>query len=124
VRDFTRLGTLIDESVEEGIVDFRSLAYSLADEEAAKQRAIAEATRRAEMRARAALGDSRKLGALRYVSVDVQQPIGIARFEAMPVMMVAEMGVAKARAPEPPPMLPSPEKIRITATVHCVFQMQ
>ena len=125
VRDFSRIGTLIDDSVEEGIVDFRSLTYSLADEEAAKQRAIAEATRRAEARARAALGDSRKLGALRYASVDVQQPIGIARFEAMPEMMVTEIGVARAKAPEPPPMaLPSPEKIRITATVHCVFQMQ
>lgn len=123
VRDFTRIGTLIDESVEEGIVDFRSLTYSLADEEAAKQRAIAEATRRAEARARAALGDSRKLGTLRYVSVDVQQPIGIARFEAMPeVFMRADAKEMAAPAQPPPPV--SPEKIRITATVHCVFQMQ
>jgi len=123
VRDFSRIGTLIDESVEEGIVDFRSLTYSLADEEAAKQRAIQEATRRAEARARAALGDSRKLGVLRYVSVDVQQPIGIARFEAMQTLEVtAEARTMAAPAPPPPPV--SPEKIRITATVHCVFQMQ
>jgi len=127
VRDFTRIGTLIDESVEEGIVDFRSLTYSLADEEAAKQRAIAEATQRAEGRARAALGDSRKLGALRYVSVDVQQPIGIVRLEAgvMQTIEVAAVAESRAAAPRAAPMPPpTPEKIRITATVHCVFQMQ
>jgi uncharacterized protein YggE len=128
VRDFSRIGTLIDDSVEEGLVDFRSLTYSLADEEAAKQHAIAEATRRAEARARAALGDSRKLGTLRYVSVDVQQPIGIVRMEGLIApeqVMALEMGAARAKAPEVPPMPPpAPEKIRITATVHCVFQMQ
>ena len=42
VRDFTRIGTLIDESVEEGIVDFRSLTYSLADEEAWRRRFAAK----------------------------------------------------------------------------------
>ncbi len=127
VRDFTRIGTLIDESVEEGIVDFRTLTYSLADEEAAKQRAIAEATRRAEARARAALGDTRKLGTLRYVSVDVQQPIGLIRLEAGAVMETVEVAAtteAKAKRQLASMPIPTPERIRITATVHCVFQMQ
>jgi len=40
LRDFSRLGALIDEAVESGIAEFRSLTYSLADEEAAKVRAV------------------------------------------------------------------------------------
>jgi hypothetical protein len=124
VRDFSRVGALIDESVEEGIVDFRSLTFSIEDEEAAKQRAIAEATRRAEARARAALSDSgRKLGALRYMSVDVQQPVGIVQLEAGTIGALAEArATAMTAAPPPPPV--APEKIRITATVSCVFQLQ
>lgn len=128
VRDFSRIGTLLDESVEEGIVEFRSLTYSLADEEAAKQRAIAEASKRAEARARAALGDNgRKLGALRYLSIDVRQPVGIVRLEAGTIGALAEStATTESRvmrnymALMPPP---SPEKIRVTATVQCVFQL-
>jgi uncharacterized protein YggE len=33
--------------MDDGITDFRSLAYSLSDEEAAKKQAVAEAMRRA-----------------------------------------------------------------------------
>ena len=47
VRDFSKLGSIMDDSVQDGIVDFRSLTYSLADEEAAKQKAAAEAMKRA-----------------------------------------------------------------------------
>lgn len=129
VRDFSRIGALIDDSVQEGIVDFRSLTYSLADEEAAKEHAVAEAMRHAVGRANAALEQKgQKLGALRYASLDVKQLVGVARLETMPVAAVAEtvtvFGRAK-RAP-PPPSLPTarPEKITVTATVQCVFQIQ
>src|SRR5215467_12472003 len=37
VRDFSKLGPLLEDSVEDGITDFRSLTYSLGDEEAARQ---------------------------------------------------------------------------------------
>jgi uncharacterized protein YggE len=47
IRDFSKLGSIMDESVQDGIVDFRSLTYSLSDEEAAKQRAVGEAMKRA-----------------------------------------------------------------------------
>ncbi len=80
MRDFSRIGPLIDDSVQEGIVDFRSLTYSLADEEAAKEHAVAEVMRRAVGRASAALEQKgQKLGALRYASLDVKQVVGIAR---------------------------------------------
>jgi uncharacterized protein YggE len=43
VKDFSKLGPLLEDSVEDGITDFRSLSYSLADEEAAIRKAAAEA---------------------------------------------------------------------------------
>jgi uncharacterized protein YggE len=38
VHDFSKLGPILEGSVEDGITDFRSLPYSLSDEEAAKQK--------------------------------------------------------------------------------------
>jgi uncharacterized protein YggE len=55
VRDFSKLGSLLEDSVEDGITDFRSLTYSLADEEVAKQKAAADAMHSAMGRATAVL---------------------------------------------------------------------
>lgn len=132
VRDFTKIGQLIDESVQDGITDFRSLTYSLADEEAAKQKAVAEAMRRAVGRATAALEQKgQKVGALRYATLDVKQLVAVAQIESSGRSMYqfAELssGVSssprKDAAPVPPP-LPQPEKITISATVQCAFQIQ
>ena len=86
IRDFSRIGPILDGSVEEGVADFRSLAYSLADEEAAKKEAVAVAMRRAIGRAAIALEQKgQKLGALRYMSLDVKQLYGVAQLEARDV---------------------------------------
>jgi hypothetical protein len=130
LHEFQRIGTLIDDSVQEGITEFRSLAYSLADEEAAKQSAIAQAMRCAENRARAALGQGgRKLGPLRYASVDVKQPTGVVRVEGLQIQalpLLARGAVAAESAATSLPAVPAatPEKIKVTATVQCVFQLQ
>src|ERR1039457_4051083 len=42
-RDVAHIGPILDGSLEDGIADFRSLTYSLSDEEAAKKQAVAEA---------------------------------------------------------------------------------
>ena len=55
VKDFSKLGPLLEDSVEDGITDFRSLTYSLADEEGARQQAAAAAMRSAMGRATAML---------------------------------------------------------------------
>jgi hypothetical protein len=47
VHDFSQIGPLLDGAVQEGIVEFRSLTYSLQDEEAAKEKAVAAAMRSA-----------------------------------------------------------------------------
>jgi len=132
VRDFTKIGSLIDGSVQDDITDFRSLTYSLTDEEAAKQKAVAEAMKRAVGRASAALEQKgQKVGALRYATLDVKQLVSVAQFASYgrSVYQVAELssGVSssahKNAAPLPPP-LPQPEKITISATVQCAFQIQ
>jgi hypothetical protein len=136
VRDFSKIGPIMDESVQDGIVDFRSLTYSLADEEAAKQRAVAEGMRRAIGRANIALEQKgQKLGALRYMNLDVRALTGIATLQpwdtlggvAETVELSAGGGLFshKRVAPPPPPPLPTarPEKIAVTATVQCAFQI-
>ena len=47
IRDFAKIGPILDASVEAGVTDLRSLAYSLADEEGAKKKAVAEAMQHA-----------------------------------------------------------------------------
>jgi uncharacterized protein len=137
VRDFTKLRAILEGSVEDGISDFRSLTYSLADEEAAKQRAVAEAMRRAVGRANAALEQKgEKVGGLRFANLDVKQLAGVSRMDVYQMAQysagLAETvevtggggGYAKKMPPPPPPPLPQPEKISVSATVQCAFQIQ
>jgi len=132
IRDFSHIGAILDGSVEDGVADFRSLTYSLADEEAAKKQAVAVAMRRAIGRASIALEQKgQKLGALRYMTLDVRQLYGVARLET--VGGVAETvsveasgggvgyGVAHKAAPIP---TPQPQKITVSANVNCAFQIQ
>lgn len=139
VKDFSKLGPIMEGSVEDGITDFRSLTYSLADEEAAKQRAVSEAMRRAVGRASAALEPKgQKVGVLRFANLDVKQLVGLAALNVYPV--TASMGAATetvavssgggwpwaARKHAPPPApapLPQPEKITVSASVQCAFQI-
>ena len=136
VRDFSKLGPLFEDSVEDGITDFRSLTYSLADEEGARQHAAAAAMRSAMGRATAVLEQKgQKVGALRFANLDVKQIVGAS---SMNVYSLAEynteastlstgggswFGSAKKVAPPPPPSA-QPEKITVTATVQCAFQIQ
>jgi uncharacterized protein len=133
IRDFTHIAPILDGSVEDGVADFRSLIYSLADEEAAKKQAVAEAMRRAIGRASIALEQKgQKLGALRYMSLDVKQLVGVARLETLPYLDTSvdeeSNGIfahRKAAPPPPPPPPPQrPEKITISASVQCAFQIQ
>jgi len=127
VRDFAKLGSILDASVEDGVTDFRSLTYSLADEEAAKKKAVAEAMQRAIGRAATALEQKgQKLGALRYMSLDVKQIYGVAGLVPSAVMETLEVNEAfsekKATSPAMPP--PQPQKITVSASVQCAFQIQ
>ena len=135
VRDFSKLGPILEGSVEDGITDFRSLTYSLANEESAKQKAVAEAMRRAVGRAQAALEQKgQKVGPLRFANLDVKQLAGVSRMDvyqmtqyaglAQTVSVSAEQGGYAKKVPPPPPPIPQPEKITVSATVQCAFQIQ
>jgi uncharacterized protein YggE len=130
IRDFSSIGTLIDESIQDGITDFRSLTYSLADEEEAKKKAVAEAMKHAVGRASIALEQKgQKIGALRYASLDVSQLVGVATLDSYQVMDLAEVkggffSAAKHAPPPPPPPAARPEKITVTASAQCAFQIQ
>jgi uncharacterized protein len=129
VRDFAKIGPILDSSVEDGVTDFRSLTYSLADEEAAKKKAVAEAMQRAIGRAATALEQKgQKLGTLRYMSLDVKQLYGVATLEplATSTETVETSGLFSARKMAPPPPMPppQPQKITVSASVQCAFQIQ
>src|SRR5260370_37896723 len=82
ISDFSKHGPILEGSIQDGISDFRSLTYSLSDEEAAKKKAVAEAMRRALGRAQAALEQKgQKVGALRFANLDVKQLAGVSRMD-------------------------------------------
>jgi uncharacterized protein len=131
IRDFAKIGPILDSSVEDGVTDLRSLTYSLSDEEAAKKKAVAEAMQHAIGRATAALEQKgQKLGALRYMSLDVKQVYGVATLESFTTTVEAADnnggGSFKLRKVAPPPPLPpqQPQKITVSASVQCAFQIQ
>jgi uncharacterized protein YggE len=133
VQDFSKVGPIMDDSIQDGIADFRSLTYSLANEEAAKKKAVADAMQRALGRATVALEQTKqKLGAARSVNLEVSQLAGIAEFTE--TSRYSEeysgssggsgiFGGAKRTAPPPPPPV-RPEKIIISANVQCVFAIE
>jgi hypothetical protein len=133
VHDFARIGPILDGSVDDAVADFRSINYSLSDEEAAKKQAVAEAMRRAVGRASIALEQKgQKLGGLRYMSLDVHQLLGVAQLQTYTtsetVEVAAESGsggiFTRKKTPAPPPPPPTPEKITVSASVQCAFQIQ
>ncbi len=134
VHDFSQIGPLLDGAVEEGIVDFRSLTYSLQDEEAAKEHAVAEAMRRAVGRASAALAQNgQKVGPVRYASLDVKQLMGVTQLnsyaltaETIQVSSGAVGGSTARVAAPPPPVYPpvQPQKITVSASVQCAFEIK
>jgi uncharacterized protein len=135
VRDFSKLGPLLEDSVEDGITDFRSLTYSLADEEGARERAAAAAMRAAMGRATAVLEQKgQKVGTLRFANLDVKQLVGatamnvysVAEYQSLPSAADSADGRGWSMhktAPMAPPPPPQPEKITVNATVQCAFQI-
>ncbi|HUJ29687.1 MAG TPA: SIMPL domain-containing protein [Candidatus Acidoferrum sp.] len=134
VRDFSQIGPLLDGAVQEGIVEFRSLTYSLQDEEGAKQKAVAAAMRSAVGRATSALTQSgQKLGAVRYANLDVRQLVGVTRLQnigslaqtvTVEAAAVGGGGGGGSHAPTTTFPAVSPEKITVSALVQCAFQIQ
>lgn len=135
VHDFSKIGPLLNDSVQGGLADFRSLTYSLENEETAKEHAVADAMHNAVERAKAALAqNNQKVGAVRYASVDVSQIIGVSQYnvaqlstdevEANRSSGGGLFGAHKTAPPPPAPPPVQPGKITVSATVQCAFQIQ
>jgi uncharacterized protein len=134
VQDFSKVGPIMDDSIQDGIADFRSLTYSLANEEAAKKKAVADAMQRALGRATVALEQTRqKLGPARSVNLEVRNLVGIAQISESEIFSLESIngpsagggGIFSAHKTAPPPPPPvRPEKITISANVQCVFQIE
>jgi uncharacterized protein YggE len=131
IHDFSKIGPILEGTVDDEVTDFRSITYSLEDEEAAKKQAVAEAMRRAIGRASIALEQKgQKLGGLRYMSLDVKQIYGVANLDYGYAAEALESAPSKGgiffdkkAAPPPPPPPSRPEKITVSANVQCAFQI-
>ncbi len=134
VQDFSKVGPIMDDSIQDGIADFRSLTYSLANEEAAKKKAVGDAMQRALGRATVALEQTRqKLGPARSVNLEVRNLVGVAQIQDLQLYAYDNLestngpggGIFAARKVAPPPPPPvRPERITIAASVQCVFQIE
>jgi uncharacterized protein YggE len=132
IHDFSAIGPLLDAAVQEGMVDFRSLTYSLQDEESAKERAVAEATRHAAGRAAAALAQTgQKAGPARFVNVEARQLVDVRQFsythnteELDDITDGALLAGKRAASPILPPVPVQPGKISVSATVQCAFEIK
>ena len=136
VHDFTKIGAILNDSVENGLANFRALTYSLENPEDAKARAVADAMHNAVERAKAALAQNgQKAGAIRYANLDIGQITGIMQYSAAQLgsadqaLEVTTSGSAGGYARQnqkvafvPPPVQPG--KISVSATVQCAFQIQ
>lgn len=134
VHDFTKIGAILDDSVENGLANFRSLTYSLENPEGAKARAVADAMHNAVERAKAALAENgQKAGAVRYANVDIGQIMGITQYSAAPLGSTSETievtstgsagSYVRPRAAFAPPPV-QPGKITVSARVQCAFRIQ
>ncbi len=129
IHDFSKIGPILEGTIDDGVTDFRSITYSLEDEEAAKKQAVAEAMRRAIGRASIALEQKgQKLGGLRYMSLDVKELYGVAVVSSSfgaDELVPDNRGYSDKNKSAPPPPPPSrPEKIAVTADVQCAFQIE
>jgi len=128
MQDFSKVGPIMDDAVQDGIADFHSLRYSLAGEEAAKKKAVADAMQRAVGRATVALEQGhQKLGPVRFVNLEVKNMTGIAEIHSQYLEENESSGTglfsARKKAIAPPPPV-QPGKITVTATIQCVFQIE
>jgi uncharacterized protein YggE len=119
LRDFAKLGGLIEQLA--GIEDTQnqSISYTLEDIEQAKARASEDAFKKARLQANAvAVAGGRSLGELLYASVDVNQPNIVPVF-AQPMARMA----ASAATPAPTAEF-TPQTVTINAHVNALFALK
>jgi uncharacterized protein YggE len=120
LRDFTKVGPLIQQLGEQEFAENVNLSYTLDDMEAAKLKAVEDAFSRARGEAAViAKASGRNLGDLVHAAVDTSIPV--------PIMapMVKTMQARAAEADMAPPTAEfSPSKITVNARVSAIFGLR
>lgn len=117
ISDFQKVGPLVEQFSQMEVTARQSVRYVLEKMEDAKQKAIADAFRRARARAEVvAQAGGRKLGNLSFAAVDVQEP--------GPIMAMRSMEMTAMRGAAPPPTEGfTPNKVTVTAEVKALFEL-
>jgi uncharacterized protein len=118
VKDFSKIASILDQLASLDVTGDQNLSYTLEDMEAAKEKAIEDAYRKAhEAAAAVARACGRTLGQLSYASVDISEP--------SPVRPLMAMGMARAAESMPAPTAEfSPQQITVTARVNALFTLK
>ncbi|MGD9714019.1 MAG: SIMPL domain-containing protein [Thermomicrobiales bacterium] len=120
VKDFTKIGPLVQQLGEQEFAETVNLSYMLDDMEAAKLKAVEKAFQRARSEAAAvAKIGGKSLGDLVHASVDASTPGPI-----VPMMMKTMQARAEAADMAPPVAEFSPSNITVHARVSTLFSMK
>jgi uncharacterized protein len=119
LRDFSKIGSIIEQTADIDSMQNQSLNYTLEDVEPAKAKAAEDGLKKARNQASAvAIAGGRTLGELLYASVDVSQQI------IMPVPMMRRAAVGGAQAAEAPTAEFTPQSVTINAHVNAMFALK
>jgi uncharacterized protein len=119
LRDFSKVGTLIEQTADLEDMQNQSLNYILEDMEPAKAKAAEDALKKARAQASSvATAGGRGLGDLLYASVDVNQPV------IVPMQMTARAALAGAAATPAPTAEFTPQNVTINAHVNAMFALK
>lgn len=121
VKDFSKVGPIAESFGNMDVTENQSISYMLENMDAAKAKAVEDAFRKARANAEVVIRSAgRQLGQLIYSSVDVSEPMPIARMR--PMMEAQTMGtMGKLGAPTEEF---SAQKITVTAHVNALFGMK
>ncbi|HEY1270583.1 MAG TPA: SIMPL domain-containing protein [Terriglobales bacterium] len=121
LRDFSKIAPILQQLAEGDITDNQSVNYTLENIDAAKQKAVEDAYRRARANADAvARAGGRGLGELSYASVDTFEQVRIVTPLARPMAMMRAQG---AETPAPTEEF-SPQSVIVTAHVNAMFTLK
>jgi uncharacterized protein YggE len=124
LKDFNKIGPIVQQLADTDVTDNQSIGYTLENIDAAKQKAVEDAYRRAnDSAATVARAGGRALGELSYASVDTFEQVRvIANMSRGPMPMMA--GAMRVQADVAPTAEFSPQTIVVTAHVNALFALR
>ncbi|MGA9308677.1 MAG: SIMPL domain-containing protein [Candidatus Sulfotelmatobacter sp.] len=117
-KDFSKIGPITQQLADANVSETQTLNYTLENIDEAKNKAVADAYRRARNSADAlARASGRTIGELSYASIDTfeNQHLPLPRMRAM---------AAKAEAAPPPTEEFTPQTVTVTAHVNALFNLK